>query len=257
MLSHDNLTNDGFWMFVRVGGTKSSVVQDEAFDMSARYKKGTFYALRWVDLYGSCYLTPVNVEIYEDTFWTDKLSVLRYSYSNNGRALINVFYDIEGIDAGGKEGMLNPQLVEVTVDDMGQITDLKDHPYYSYGVYSVESGIVSHEEDYRDPLIYGETDKTYIGKWRASDNSGTELTVSEASLQVGGYSFDIKFGGTDTAACNANIYEGDLIVNQGYVNGTYDFECALMKSEKGIKMVVTSSKWDKMPSGTTIEFVKK
>ena len=257
VLNTNNLTGDGFWVFVRDGGTRSSVKQDEQFSMNARYKNGSFFALRWIDYLGSCYLMPVNVEVYEDTFWVDKVSVIRFAYSNNGVSLSNVFYDIEGIDSFKKEPVLNPQLVEVKVDEQGQITNIADHPYYSYGVYSTET--VIHDpgyEDFRDPTIYGRTDETFLGKWRAKDGSGVEMTVSEASLQTGGYRFDIKFSDADSAECYANISEEDLIVNQGYVNGTYDFECALMKTNTGIQLLVTSSKWDKMPSGATIDFVK-
>ena len=256
ILTHDTMTQDGFWIFVRDGGTKSSVVINDAFDIAARYKNGTFYAFRWVNFYGSCYLVPANVEVYEDVFWVDKVSVLRYSYANNGRSLINVFYDVEGFDAAGHEGSINPQLVEITVDEAGQITELKEHLYYSYGVYSVDAGINEYEQDYRDPQIYGETDKTFLGKWYSTGGSGIVLEVSEASLQTGGYRFDIKFSGNDTAECYANISEEDLIVNQGYVNDSYDFECALIKKEGGIQLLVTSSKWDKMKSGDTIDFVR-
>ena len=256
ILTHDTMTRDGFWIFVRDGGTKSSVVINDSFDIAARYKNGTFFAFRWIDLYGSCFLVPANVEVYEEVFWVDKVSVLRYSYANNGRSLINVFYDIAGVDGTGHEGSINPQLVEVTVDENGQITGLDEHPYYSYGVYSVETGINDIDEDYRDPKIYGETDKTFLGKWYSTGNKDCVLVVSEASLQTGGYRFDITFPGKDTAECYANISEGDLIVNQGYVNGKFDFECALTKNQEGIQLLVTSSKWDKMQSGDTINFVK-
>ena len=260
ILSHENMSLDGFWIFVRDGGTRSSVFTDETYGNKARSKNGYFFALRWLDTDGSCYLTSVNVEVHEDTFWEDKVKTLRYTYQINKRSLIAVRYELTDPGAYERDTMIAPQLVEVTTDASGKIIDILDHPYYSYGVYSPEIDMRGNYEEYRDPEIYGFTDETYLGSWKGKEDPSMSLTVSEASLQTGGYKFEMWLYDGDgyvLAECYANIFEGDLYVNQGHINGSYDFEGVLLNGEIGIKFNVTNSGWGGIQAGQTFFFERK
>ena len=259
ILSHENMSLDGFWIFVRDGGTRSSVFMDETYENKARSKNGYFYAMRWLDIDGSCYLMPVNIDLHEDIFWEDKVKVLRYSYQSS-RSLMGIRYELIDPDAYERDTMIAPQLVEVTTDASGKIINILEHPYYSYGVYSPEIDMGGNYEEYRDPAIYGFTDEMYLGSWKGKEDPNMTMVVSEASLQTGGYKLEMWLPdgvGYALAECYANIYEGELYVNQGHINDSYDLEGVLLNGEIGIKFNVTGCNWSGIVPGMTFFFERQ
>ena len=87
VLRDENVTTEGCWVFCRNSGSLSKTALNEEYFAKKRYAGVTFMALRWVDMIDSCYLTPVNFEYQQETFFADPENVIWIAYNKDGFAL--------------------------------------------------------------------------------------------------------------------------------------------------------------------------
>ena len=260
ILMYDNQSLDGMWIFVRESGSLSKLEQDEETEDEMRVKSGSFYAIRWMDHKDSFLLQPVGTRDFDETFSEEPMPVKASMYTGFGNALYAVSYELLLADASESNSNYAPQLVYVTTDENGKITDYDLIPYFGSGLYSqehVKEGPGS-DSDTRDPELFGPTDAIFLGNWVKADDPQTWVDISADSVQAGGYKIILYAKDLYSGAGNANVATADSIsINQCYLDGNTVVMGYFEKTESGIRFTVTASGSEKLPAGTTIDYVKK
>ena len=256
VLMYENQSMDGMWIFVRDG---ESLSKTEKTDEDMRIFPGSFYALRWMDYGDSVYLQIIDIKDFEETFYEDPVRVKAVMYGTYGDALYAVKYEVFGAAPSEKNASYAPQLVYVATDPNGRVIDCDLVPYFAYGLYSQDHVEESGDGgDYRDPEKYAATDSIFLGSWTKAENPQSWVSISTDSIQTGGYRVVIYEKDKFSAAGNANIADEDSIaLNQCFVEGKEEVLGYFDKTDAGIRFTVTVSGSDKLPVGTTIDYVKQ
>ena len=257
ILGFESETPDGFWMFLQQPDENELPVfpTDEEYD-AMRVKDGTFYAFRWMDEGDRVYLQEVETEVYDEDWYGETMSCLKYTYKDNGHPLEAIPYKIEGYEEYAHSGEFRPGLVRVTTDASGVITDYADMMYLGYGIYADRVAEAWGDGgDYRDPEIFGYYDWVYIGEWIDPDETDSSLTIEEASVQTGGYYFSLKVKGLPDSDGYANLFEGDLHINQWLIDGHYLYGTIEQIEDDRVRLTITESEYDALPEGVSFEFV--
>ncbi len=108
----------------------------------------------------------------------------------------------------------------------------------------------------RDAKHYGVTDKIFLGTWECTNDINSRLTISEADPQTGGYYADFFFYRIAHADgyANININGRQLDINQGSVNGDYNFRGIFTQIPGGIRYTVTESAFTYLKPGQVFEY---
>ena len=258
VLLYDNQTQDGIWVFVRSSGSLSKFEKADKTEEDLIVKSGSFYAVRWMDYSDRYVLQRVDTRDFEEKFYEEPIQVKSVMYTDTGNALYAASYNVKSASASEKNGIYAPQLVYVTTDENGMITDCDLIPYFGFGLYSQEH--IKEDEDTentRDPEIYGRADSVFTGHWTKTEDPQSWVQIDIESAQSSGYRVVFYEKDVFSAAGYADISgSGAIELSQCYIDGALELSGFFEETESGIRFTVTASASEKIPQGTVIEYKK-
>ena len=112
----------------------------------------------------------------------------------------------------------------------------------------------------RDPAHFGATDKVFLGKWKRDNPQAPKdpswIAIKEANSQTGGYEVEIFFYRIADVKAYANIDGNKLSINQGTINGRFNFRGTIEKTSRGIRLTITESAFEYVKKGSVYEYKK-
>ena len=109
----------------------------------------------------------------------------------------------------------------------------------------------------RTPAQFGVTDQAFLGNWDCTNDPNSTVTIHEADPQTGGYHANFFFYRIANAGAYANISGDNLSINQGTVNGQFDFRGIFEKTPSGIRFTITESAFQYLPVGSVYEYTRR
>ena len=246
-LKPENRTDSFFWIFAKEEDKEQKLSDEEnAFLVE---KNTSFYAFKWIEENGACYLQRMDTDSFEDLWYdgTVSVSVLIYSYNNTGFGNYAVKYKCKGL----KKGNPSPEFVYVTTDINGDIEKMLPAEYMGYGYYKPA------EEEDSERAGLKTTDELYLGEWVDPTDPYRYLYILEDDLEVGGYKIEMFYDDQPSIFGNANADNLSLSMNQGF---TYDDFWVLGHfdtAEGAIAFTVDESEYWDLPVGTVYYFERK
>ncbi len=110
----------------------------------------------------------------------------------------------------------------------------------------------------RDPEKFGFTDWFFPKTWYRKENTKQTLVVTKESLQVGGYKIVFTAPDGSKGECYADPNDGDLVINQGYINGKYRISGYLRQADEVfMRFEITDSEYKGLPKGSVLWYDPK
>ncbi len=257
-LDREDTNEGGLWVFERIAPDPAEL-PDPGDEEELLRKDEEFYAFCWLDLGDRCCLQAVDVEEYEEEGADGTvIPAARCARKAGPETLYTRWYEVTDGAPDPEEAdsprAYCPGLVRVTTDENGAIRLLEQLGLLGEGVY-LQKAMDGAGPDYRDPEYFKETDQYYLGVWTC-DSPRAQITVSEASPQTGGYEIQVRIGSVDAAQAYANVDDGALSVNQGYIMEKHEFRGTLERTSAGVRFTVTESEFSPLAPGTTWDLTR-
>lgn len=112
--------------------------------------------------------------------------------------------------------------------------------------------------EYRDPAKYGYYDSYFIKTWYDKEDTERTLVISKESLQTGGYRINVDLPDGTKAECYASLEDGDLVINQGFIEGKYRIGGYLRQSDEiSLRLEITASDYEGLKTGRVFFYSTK
>ena len=255
IMGEDRQVSFGCWLFER-DWEESPKMGERGFNMGGvKRPNDSFFALQFSEYGDSCTLQEV-VPVFEEFDLEGSITARAagYAFCDNGYPFNAVVYEYADMEQWAHSGCYSPGLVEVYTNGDGEISNIIHYPYFAYGHFNqVATGALDVE---RDPAVYGDMDKEFLGSWISKDDGISTLDISQADPQTGGYYLVFEVYRLCGIEAYANIdMSGDkLSINQGYVNDKLRFSATLERKGDELRVTVTESEFEHIPEGTVMIF---
>lgn len=255
IMGEDRQVSFGCWLFER-DWEESPKMGERGFNMGGvKRPNDSFFALQFSEYGDSCTLQEV-VPVFEEFDLEGSITARAagYAFCDNGYPFNAVVYEYADMEQWAHSGCYSPGLVEVYTNGDGEISNIIHYPYYAYGYFNqVATGA---PDVSRDPAVYGDMDKEFLGSWISKDDGISTLDISQADPQTGGYHLVFEVYRLCGIEAYANIdMSGDkLSINQGYVNDIQRISATLERKGGELIVTVTESEFEYLPVGTVMAY---
>ena len=94
--------------------------------------------------------------------------------------------------------------------------------------------------------------------WYDKEDTERTLVISKGSLQTGGYRINVDLPDGTKAECYASLEDGDLVINQGFIEGKYRIGGYLRQSDEiSLRLEITASDYEGLKTGRVFFYSTK